>query len=175
MLRPGISKVDFHSEVQATIMQQILFVCLGNICRSPLAETVFRQEAQKLALKVEARSAAVSSWHISEKPDPRAVSVGLERGFDISDHRACLIQRHDIAMSNMVLALDEDVYRRLIEIADAQAVNKIRLLTDFAEHSTVRDVQTPYFGGREDDFESMLDIIEDSARGLAHYLQSLRA
>ena len=156
-------------------MQQILFVCLGNICRSPLAETVFRHEAQKLALKVEASSAAVSSWHIAEKPDPRAVAVGLERGFDISDHRARLVRKQDIALADLVLALDEDVYRRVVDLADAQAVTKIRLFTDFAENSTLRDVQTPYFGGQVDDFENMLDLIEDSARGLARYLQSLKA
>src|SRR5690606_1807724 len=147
-MSPGLIGHAFLSEAQETIMQQILFVCLGNICRSPLAECVSRQQAETLALRVEVKAAAVSSWHISEKPDERAVRVGRERGYDISHHRARLLSKRDIDVASLVLALDEDVYRRVIDMADPLAVTKIRLLTDFAETSTLRDVQTPYFGGQ---------------------------
>ncbi len=119
-------------------------------------------------------SAAVSSWHLREKPDGRALAAGLARGLDISDHRSRLIGPGDFERSDMILALDEEVHRSLVNMADHQCVNKIRLLMDFAESTTEREVPTPYFGD-EADFELVLDLIEDGVRGLAGYLISLRA
>src|SRR5690606_3561331 len=106
--------------------------------------------------------------------DPRALSAGLARNIDISGHRSRLIAPTDFIQSDMILALDEEVHGTLVRMAEPQCVNKIRLLMDFAERSTEREVPTPYFGS-EADFELMLDLIEDRVQGLAGYLQSLKA
>ena len=119
-------------------------------------------------------SAGISSWHIREKPDRRALSAGLARGLDISGHRSRLIGPNDFIVSDIILALDEEVYGSLVGMTDCQCVNKIRLLMDFAERTTEREVPTPYFGD-EADFELMLDLIQDGVCGLAAYLKSLRA
>jgi len=156
-------------------MQKLLFVCLGNICRSPLAAETMRLEAAAAGLDaLEVDSAATGSWHLDEGPDPRALEAGLGRGIDISGHRSRLIEKKDFILSDMILALDEDVHATLTKMADAQTVTKIRLLLDFAETTTEREIPTPYFGD-DSDFELALDLIEDGVRGLTSYLKSLRA
>lgn len=157
-------------------MHRILFVCLGNICRSPLAEGVFRAvaEAEREGLGwLVIESAGTGSWHVGEPPDARAIEAARERGIDISGLRARQIRPDDFDSFDLILCMDEDNHADLTRLADPQSVAKIRLFLDFAEETTERAVPDPYYGG-PDGFELVLDLIQDGARGLASYLKSLR-
>lgn len=153
-------------------MRRILFVCLGNICRSPMAEGVFRAEALKRGMAhLEIDSAGTGSWHLGSPPDGRAVAAAAARGFDISGQRARQVGPEDIARFDLLLAMDEDNLATLERIAGPDARAKIRLFLDFADGSGTRNVPDPYHGGA-DGFDHALDLIEAGARGLGDYIAS---
>ena len=145
---------------------RILFVCLGNICRSPSAEGVFRRIAREHGLldRLEVDSCGTGSWHIGKPPDARAMEAASRRGIDISDLRARQISEQDLDRFDYVLVMDRQ------NLADVRAIWRQNGGTEpelFLGYSkTGRDeVPDPYFGG-EDGFEQVLDLIEDAARGL---------
>jgi protein-tyrosine phosphatase len=134
---------------------RLLFVCLGNICRSPMAEGVFRRVAQEEGVldRFEIDSAGLGNWHVGQAPDSRAQAAARTRGVDISDQ------------SDLLLAMDGSNYDDLVELAPKSARHKIRRFLDFAPHVGEEDVPDPFFGGREG-FDHALDLIEQGARGL---------
>ena len=148
-------------------MQAVLFVCTGNICRSPTAEGVFRTllEANGLAGSVAVESAGTGNWHIGEPPDDRAREAALRRGIDIADQRARQVQVEDFDRFDLVLAMDESHYQQLRRLCPEGQRHRLRLFLDFAPALGTRDVPDPYYGG-PDGFETVLDMIEAASAGL---------
>ncbi len=149
----------------------VLFVCMGNICRSPLAEGVFRRlvEVRAPGLPVRIDSAATHAYHIGEPPDHRAQCAALARGFDISGQRARLVEREDFGRFDYILAMDEDNLRDLEELAGEtpECRAEIDLLMEYAPAMAGRGlaVPDPYYGGAEG-FERVIDLAEAGAEGL---------
>ena len=146
---------------------RLLFVCLGNICRSPMAEGAFRRVAEKEGLldRFEIDSAGLGSWHIGQAPDTRAQEAAAGRGIDISTQSARQVSRADFARFDLLLAMDGMNHAELLELAPADARHKIRYFLDFAPHAGTREVPDPFYGGSEG-FDQALDLIEAAARGL---------
>ena len=149
---------------------RLLFVCLGNICRSPMAEGVFRAVAEERNLDVDIDSAGTSAWHVDEAPDPRAVAAAASTGVDISHLRGRQANAADMADFDLVLAMDRDNLRSLKRLAGPEHAHKVRLFLDFARHHEEREVPDPYYGG-EEGFAHVLALLRDAARGLADHLQ----
>ena len=145
----------------------VLFVCMGNICRSPTAEAVFRQllthEAPGLQIKID--SAATHSYHIGAAPDPRAQAAALRRGIDLSALRARQLVAVDFVGLERILVMDEQNLRDARAIAPPAGAARLRLLLDFAPESGLREVPDPYYGS-DPDFERVLDLCTAAARGL---------
>jgi protein-tyrosine phosphatase len=153
----------------------VLFVCLGNICRSPTAEAVFRdlvrREAVDLAIEID--SAGTHAYHIGSAPDTRAIAAAQRRGIDMSPLRARVVEPADFERFDLLLAMDEQNYRHLLGMAPPHQRDRVRLLLDFAPESGRRDVPDPYYGGATG-FEDVLDLIEEAARGLLAALAAMR-
>jgi protein-tyrosine phosphatase len=150
-----------------------LFVCLGNICRSPLAEGVAqaRFAEQGLGKATELASAGTGRWHVGSRPDPRAVAAAGARGIDISHQQARQVTADDFSHQDLILAMDGNNLCVLQSRAPAGAGVRMRLLTAYSELSPDRDVADPYYSGTEG-FERVLDQIDEAVSGLA---MSLRA
>jgi protein-tyrosine phosphatase len=146
---------------------RLLFVCLGNICRSPMAEGVFRRVAEEEGLidRFEIDSAGLGDWHIGQAPDHRAQKAARSRGVDISDQSARQVVDEDFDRFDLLLVMDRSNYAELKARAPHEARAKIRPFLDFAPHVGTKDVPDPFFGGAEG-FDRALDLIEAAARGL---------
>lgn len=130
---------------------KILFVCMGNICRSPLAEGIFKHMADNAARagEFEIDSAGTGGWHQGNPPDPRSISVAAAHGIDISTQRARRIAVGDFDRFDLILALDRDILRNLRKIVPAGETDKLQLFSRYAR-SIDEDIPDPYYGGRED-------------------------
>lgn len=148
-------------------MVKVLFVCMGNICRSPTAEGVFRSlvEREGMTGLVHIDSAGTHAYHVGEPPDARAQEAAVRRGIDISGLRGRRAGREDIEIFDYVLAMDRENYDSLLALAPKGCESRVRLLLDFAPHRPEREVPDPYFGGAAG-FERVLDMIEEAAHGL---------
>lgn len=154
-------------------MKRILFVCLGNICRSPMAEGVFRHTASARGLTppVEVDSAGTGSWHIGNPPDERAQAAAASRGIDITAQRARQISAGDFDAFDLIVAMDRSNVSNLKRLSPEHQAGKIRLFLDFAPNAESREVPDPYYGG-PDGFDHALDLIEAAAQGLAEYIEA---
>ena len=146
---------------------RILFVCLGNICRSPMAEGVFRRVAEEAGLLhlFDVDSAGMGDWHRGQPPDQRAQEAALRRGVDISALSARKIEPEDFEAFDVVMAMDGSNIADLEDIVPHAARGKIRRFLDYAPHLGTEDVPDPYYGGVEG-FDHALDLIEAAAEGL---------
>ncbi|MEZ5564439.1 MAG: low molecular weight protein-tyrosine-phosphatase [Gammaproteobacteria bacterium] len=153
---------------------KVLLVCMGNICRSPMAEGVLRQRITErpLPLPVEIDSAGTHGYHEGAPPDPRAQAATLRRGIDISDLRARRVVAADFERFDLLLAMDEDNRAILIEQADEAVASRIRLLLEFADGTSGRNVPDPYYGSPLG-FERVLDLVEEAMAGLLNELEQL--
>jgi protein-tyrosine phosphatase len=155
-------------------MTSVLFVCLGNICRSPTAEGVLRAIAARefpgLALDID--SAGTANYHVGEPPDRRTVSAARRRGFDLAGLRARQVQLDDFSRYNHVLAMDRANLAELERLAPSGATARLALFLEFAPEANELEVPDPYYGGVED-FERVLDLCELGARGLLARLTSV--
>ncbi|WP_038035470.1 low molecular weight protein-tyrosine-phosphatase [Thermopetrobacter sp. TC1] len=151
---------------------KILFVCLGNICRSPMAEGVFRAEIARRGLgeRVEIDSAGTSDWHVGEPPDPRAVKAAGTRGYNIAHLRGRQVTRQDLAHYDLVLAMDRENLDHLLRMAGPEHAEKVRLFMEFAPSAPEDEVPDPYYGG-EEGFAYVLSLLEEAARGLADHVE----
>ena len=127
----------------------ILFVCLGNICRSPLAEAALRAEAARVGLAVTVDSAGTGDWHVGGPPDRRAQATALRHGADISAYRARQVNAEDFRRFDQIFALDRDNLGNLRRIAPADATALLGLVLDLVPGREGEGVQDPYFGGDE--------------------------
>ena len=145
----------------------VLFVCLGNICRSPTAHAVFqkRVEDENLSAQIVIDSAAVGDWHIGHEPDRRAQQHARQRGYDLSALRARLITAEDFQTRNYILAMDLDNMAALEAMCPADYSGHLSLFLDFLQEGEGREVPDPYYGG-EDGFELVLDMVEKASANL---------
>ena len=148
-------------------MVKVLFVCLGNICRSPTADGVMRKLVADAHLTdhIQVDSAGTASWHTGRAPDPRTVAAARERGFDLSPLRARQVTRDDFAEFDYILAMDNANLADLKGLKPVDYSGHLGLFLGFGEQQQLREVPDPYHGG-SDGFELVLDLVEDAALGL---------
>ncbi|HYG48120.1 MAG TPA: low molecular weight protein-tyrosine-phosphatase [Allosphingosinicella sp.] len=144
----------------------VLFVCLGNICRSPLAEAAFRREAERLGLDVEVDSAGTGDWHIGYPPDPRAAAVAARNGIDISHLKARLVTPDDFRRFDHIVALDANNLRDLERLRPADGKARLSLLLDHVEGRRGQPVADPYHGD-DSHFDVAWRDVSAGAQGLA--------
>lgn len=149
------------------VVTRVLFVCMGNICRSPTAQGVFRGllEREELYAVIETDSAGTHAYHAGEPPDRRARETALRRGIDLSDLRARLVEPDDFSRFEYVLAMDEENYHSLSGICPRGSERKLMLFMDFAPHLRTREVPDPYYGGASG-FDRVFDMVEAASEGL---------
>ena len=141
------------------VRRAILFVCSGNICRSPTAEGVLRVLARQQAVELRIDSAGIGDWHVGDPPDERSQRHALGRGYDLSRQRARQVRSSDFEEFDLILAMDRGHLRALERMAPAGRRAAIRLF------AVDRDVPDPYYGG-PDGFEQVLDLVEARCRSL---------
>lgn len=152
---------------------RLLFVCLGNICRSPAADGVMRDVVEKagLASRIEIDSAGTAGWHSGKLPDNRMRQAASARGITL-DHRARQFKAVDLERFDLILAMDRDNERNIRALdRENRHAAKIRLFCDFCTDHSEREVPDPYYGGPEG-FEHVLDLIEDGCEGLLREVKS---
>lgn len=148
---------------------KVLFVCLGNICRSPAAEGVLRAKARTRGVKITIDSAGTGRWHAGDPPDERMIKAAGKRGYDLSYQRARQVDLSDFYQFDHILAMDLSNHTDLLHMAPPNRECDIRLFLDFAEGET-RETPDPYYGGANG-FETVLDLIENGADGFLDYLE----
>jgi protein-tyrosine phosphatase len=152
----------------------VLFVCLGNICRSPTAEGVFRHKVEQASLedKISIDSAGTHAYHVGKPPDTRARNAALKRNIDLGEQRARRVSSDDFIEFDYIIAMDESNKEDLLSVCPEGFEDRIHLFLDFAD-SNESEVPDPYYGqGRG--FEIVLNLVEDAAEGLLRHLNDNR-
>ena len=146
---------------------RVLFVCMGNICRSPTAHGVFEAllEREGMGELIDVDSAGTHAYHVGEPPDRRAQETAVRRGFDLSPQRARRAQRADFHEFDYLVAMDQDNFHGLMSICPEGMEEKIHMLMDYAPAFRTREVPDPYYGGAAG-FERVFDMVEAAADGL---------
>ncbi|MDY6927972.1 MAG: low molecular weight protein-tyrosine-phosphatase [Pseudomonadota bacterium] len=153
-----------------TSPKAVLFVCLGNICRSPTAEAVFRHKADEAGLKLTIDSAGTHGYHTGSPPDKRSQAAGQERGYSFKGLKCRRVSDTDFETFDLILAMDQSNLENLREMSDPEHHHKIRLMLDFAGYEN-EEVPDPYYGGKKG-FELVLGLIEEASDGLVKALRS---
>ena len=156
--------------------QSILFVCLGNICRSPTAEGVFRARAARagLADRLDVDSAGTGDWHVGHPPDPRAIAAAARRGYDLGGLTARQVGIGDFHRFDWILAMDRANLRDLSALRPRAFAGHLGLFLDIAPQLGLREVPDPYYGGAEG-FDQVLDLIETASDALIERVSASRA
>jgi len=151
---------------------RVLFVCMGNICRSPTAEGVFRDKVKQANLtdKIQIDSAGTHDYHIGKAPDARAQDAARKRNYDLSDLRGRQVCQQDFETFDYILAMDKDNLALLLKSCPPHQQHKVRRLLSFSRRFPNLDVPDPYYGGRSG-FDQVLDMVEDAAQGLLTDIQ----
>jgi protein-tyrosine phosphatase len=152
---------------------KILFVCLGNICRSPTAEGMFTKlvNDEKLDDRFQIDSAGTHAYHVGKSPDARAQQAALGRGIDISHLRARQVHSSDFEYFDLILVMDNENYANVMQVCPNELAHKVGRFLDYAENFDETEVPDPYYGGKQG-FEHVLDLVEDASRGLLAKLTS---
>jgi len=159
-----VAKLMNYKEINS-----ILFVCMGNICRSPSAEAVFRHKMNEMDISLIIDSAGTTGSHAREKPDHRAQKIGNERGYSFDKIKARKVTVDDFTKFDMVLAMDEHNVEELKKVAPEDQHEKIKLFLEYAENFEELEVPDPYYGGARG-FKFVLDLVEDASDGLLKQL-----
>lgn len=151
----------------------ILFVCMGNICRSPTAHGIFEARVQQAGLSdlIQIDSAATAAFHVGNPPDPRTIRAAAGRGYDLSQQRARQVQIEDFYRFDYVLPMDRMNLGNLKALRPRDSVAQLQLFMEYSRQKQYGQVPDPY-SGDADGFELVLDLIEDAAAGLLQHLQS---
>ncbi len=151
----------------------VLFICMGNICRSPTAQGVFARlvEDAQLSHLIQIDSAGTHAYHVGNPPDERAAQAAARRGIDLSPQRARRVEAADFERFDYVLAMDRSNLEDLLTECPEPHQEKLRLFLDFAGQSSQQDVPDPYYGGPQG-FERVLDLVEEAAQGLLRDIRS---
>ncbi|MCB2100021.1 MAG: low molecular weight phosphotyrosine protein phosphatase [Rhodobacterales bacterium] len=151
----------------------VLFVCMGNICRSPTAEGVFRATVARagLADRIGVDSAGTHAYHVGEPPDSRAQAAARGRGLDLSALRARRARAADFRDFDYVVAMDAENFRDLLTLCPPDAHDRLHLFLDFAPQVAEREVPDPYYGGAQG-FERVLDMVEAASNGLLDHIRA---
>jgi protein-tyrosine phosphatase len=149
----------------------VLFVCLGNICRSPTAHGIFLERVTRHGLENDVRvdSAGTGDWHIGHAPDQRAALMASRRGYDLSALRARQIASDDFRHFDYILAMDAENLRNLQRLQPADFTGELKLFMEYGDHPEYREVPDPYHGD-EADFERVVDLVENAAEGLLRHI-----
>ena len=146
----------------------ILFVCLGNICRSPAAEGIMQHiiDEHQLGDRISVDSAGIGPWHVGQLPDPRMRSHGADHGYDFST-RARQISSNDFSRFDYIIVMDRENYHDVLTLASTEADKaKVHMMTDYATHHPGHTVvPDPYYGG-DKGFELVIELLEDACHGL---------
>lgn len=150
----------------------VLFVCMGNICRSPTAEAVFRTALARhgIADRIEVDSAGTHGYHVGEPPDPRTQRAAASRGYDLSNIRARKVAPQDLGDFDLVLAMDRSNLETLMRICEPEQRNRLDLFMNYANGFDDEEVPDPYYGLGHG-FDLVLDMIEDASDGLVTSLK----
>lgn len=148
-------------------MTKILFVCLGNICRSPTAHGIFQKMIDEAGLqeKFQVDSCGTGSWHIGHHPDERMQKAALKKGYDLSTLTARKLALKDFKQFDYILAMDTRNLADIIKLAPDQYKGRIQLFLDYADDKNLLEVPDPYYGG-EQGFEHVVNLIESGCEGL---------
>ena len=148
-------------------MSRVLFVCMGNICRSPTAEAVMRKHLQEhgLSRRVQVDSAGLESYHVGDAPDRRAQAAARQRGYDLSGLRARRVVREDFAHFDHILAADRSVLNELRRLCPPEYADRLGLCLDHSRRFKGQDIPDPYYGGSAG-FELVMDLLEDACENL---------
>ena len=146
-------------------IKSVLFVCMGNICRSPTAEAVFRHKMKAQGLSLTVDSAGTLGAHTKEKPDHRAQKAGIARGYSFEGIKARKVTLNDFTDFDLILAMDDENVQELNKRAPAELKYKIQLMLDFAKDHEEEQVPDPYYGGAKG-FDYVLDLVEAASDGL---------
>jgi protein-tyrosine phosphatase len=155
-------------------MIRVLFVCLGNICRSPSADAVFRKKLDDhpwLGGRVDVDSAGTAAWHVGNPPDPRSIRVGAERGYDLTPLRARQAVLSDFESFDYILAMDKTNLDNLQAIKPQDYAGHLGLFLDFAGMREA-EVPDPYYGEGDSGFHEVVDLIELASDGLIEQLEA---
>lgn len=146
---------------------KVLFVCMGNICRSPTAEGVFNKllEDKGASARFHVDSAGTIDYHVGNQPDSRAQKAARQRNIDLSTIRARKVMVEDFTEFDYLLAMDEENYANMIALCPDLHQHKVKLFLDYAPHRSESEVPDPYFGGTNG-FEKVLDLVEEASLGL---------
>ncbi len=176
----GESKSGNHCQIKFERLQimnnkttvSVLFVCMGNICRSPTAEGVFRHKVTAAGLedRIQVDSAGTIAYHIGHPPDPRAQNAALKRGIDLSSQQARKVSSGDFEVFDYVIAMDSDNHDELQAICPPGYEDRLHMFLKFATNSNETDVPDPYYGGGRG-FETVLDLVEEAADGLLKHIK----
>ena len=151
---------------------KVLFVCMGNICRSPTAHGVFLNyvESANLSNRIEVDSAGTHAYHVQEPPDRRAQEAALKRNVNLSKLRARKAVTEDFVEFDYIIAMDESNYHDLAAIAPQHHLDKLKMFLDYAPELQIKEVPDPYYGG-QNGFERVLDMVEIASKGLLDELK----
>lgn len=147
----------------------VLFVCLGNICRSPTAEAVFRHKAKQAGLDMVIDSAGTHGYHIGKAPDKRSIATGELKGYSFKGLKCRRVEASDFEEFDYIMAMDESNYENLLEISNGVNQDRIHYFLDFAPGDD-KEVPDPYYGGKRG-FELVLDLIEKASDGFIAHLK----
>ena len=145
---------------------KVLMVCLGNICRSPLAEGIFSEKAKQSSIQFHVDSAGTGNWHSGESPDPRSIAVAKKHGIDISHQRARQIKPNDFSTFDFIFTMDQSVHNDVVRLmGDKKEKDKVFLLLTYAGLSPSIEVADPYWGG-EPEFESTYQLLNTACEAV---------
>lgn len=146
-------------------IKSVLFVCMGNICRSPTAEAVFRYKTDKQGLKLNIDSAGTLGSHAKEKPDHRAIKAGLAQGYSFDGIKARKVTLDDFETFDLIIAMDDANKKYLLKKSPSDFHDKIHLFCDFSNNFDDTEVPDPYYGGAGG-FRYVVSLVEDASDGL---------